>query len=200
MKPFTTLRIFHGNCCIVHPTVLNLKKIVLQEYILTITHKTQSFLLFSASSHTSSLRQKFKALHTEEEKREWDRSESENERDWKRRRQEQPWHSRIGNGSVSCWKSPEGATEIHQCPECLASWGLWGTRNSSWAGSQPAAQHSSQGRRAQHRERAGNKTSSRHRTGAALRGPAALMDWHRAGQGKRGRRCPAGNCQLDVGF
>lgn len=69
MKPFTTLRIFHGNCCIVHPTILSLKKIVLQEYILTITHKIQSFLLFSAFSHMSSLCQKFKALLSEEEKK-----------------------------------------------------------------------------------------------------------------------------------
>lgn len=70
MKPFATLRIFHGNCCIVHPTILSLKKkIVLQEYILTITHKIQFFLLFSALSHMSNLCQKFKALLTEEEKK-----------------------------------------------------------------------------------------------------------------------------------
>lgn len=122
MKPFTTLKIFHGNYCTVHPTILSLKKIVLQEHILTITHKTQPFLLFSAFSHMSSHCQKFKALLTEEEKREWSRSRSE--WDWKRRREEQPWHSRTGNGSVSCWKPPAGATEIHQCPQSLGSWAL----------------------------------------------------------------------------
>lgn len=110
-------------CCPHNYIPLKKKYIVLQQYILNIVHKIRSFLPFSAFSHTSSLYPKFKALLIEKEQGEWDRSESE-PGDAKRRRQEQPWHSTIGDTSVSCWKSPVGATEIHQCPEWLVTWGL----------------------------------------------------------------------------
>lgn len=166
MKYFTTLRIFHGNYCIVHPTIFSLKKIVLQEHILTITHKTQPFLLFSAFSHMSSLCQKFKALLTEEEKMEWGRSESE--RDWKGGERNSPDTAELG-------MAPYPAENLQQEPwksiSVPSAWpaGLWGHRDTSRAGSQLAALHSSQGCE-QHCERAGNKKQHQAPHGCSLRG------------------------------
>lgn len=183
MKPFTTLRIFHGNCCIVPPDHTQLKKIVLQEYILTITHKTHSFLLFSAFSHMSSLCQKFKALLTEEEKREWGRSESECEIE---KGEEQPWHSRTGNSSVSCWKSPGEPPNpsVSRVPGQLRFGDTRTQLGRSW--------QSSQGCQTQHWGQAANKTSSRHCT-AALRGSGCIHGWIQGRPGEKG-----GDVQLKI--
>lgn len=126
------------------PDYTQLKKIILQEYILTITHKRVFSLFHCFLSSVKSLPEVQGPSH-------WRRKKGmrqKQERDWKRRREEQPWRSRTGNGSVSSRSHPNPSVS-----PCLAAG--FGPHGHPWAGS-------SQGCWAQHWEHAGNKTSTRH--------------------------------------
>lgn len=149
-------------------------KTVLWEYILTISYKIQSVLLFDAFSHMSSLYQKFKALLIE--RGEWDWSESREGGEHEKRETGTSLTQQIWCSSVSCWKSPVGATEIHQCPQWLVTWALY---------SPPQWNIS-----------AAEANTALHRLQACKR-PAAYMICHK---GKRGKRCPSGYCQLAFTF